>query len=306
MPVMSYSFHPVDVCVMCRSPRRRMLGMRLNASQGLRPASAAGVAVSVKQCADCDLIFADPLPVPASLSDHYGLPPEEYWHSEEFADWSPDYFAQEIETAKRLLPFEKGMTALDIGVGLGKGMRSLTHAGFEAWGIEPSKPFYDRAAEKVDRERLQLAAVEDADFPDESFDFITFGAVLEHIYDPSAVLGRVLKWLKPGGIIQAEVPSSSHLMARLINRYFRLRGTNYVTHISPMHVPFHLYEFGLKSFEKNAAINGYELAEHRYTVCAIYHAPRLLHGPLRWWMDRTNTGMQLTVYLRKPEAAAAA
>ena len=141
-----------------------------------------------------------------------------------------------------------------------------------------------RAAKNVDRERLQLAAVEDAEFPDESFDFITFGAVLEHIYDPSAVLGRALKWLKPGGIIQAEVPSSKHLMARLINFYFRLRGTNYVTDISPMHVPFHLYEFGLKSFQKNALLSGYELAEHRFTVCSIYHVPRLLHGPLRWWM----------------------
>ena len=29
-----------------------------------------------------------------------------------------------------------------------------------------------------------------------------------------------------------------------------MRGTNYVTNISPMHSPFHLYEFGLKSFEE--------------------------------------------------------
>ena len=67
-----------------------------------------------------------------------------------------------------------------------------------------------------------------------------------------------------------------------------------------MHVPFHLYEFGLKSFQKNAGLVGYEIAEHQFTVCSIYHVPRFLHPPLRWWMDRTNTGMQLTVYLRKP------
>jgi 2-polyprenyl-3-methyl-5-hydroxy-6-metoxy-1,4-benzoquinol methylase len=277
--------------------------MRLNASQGMRPRSAEGIAVSVKQCRDCDLIFADPLPIPASLTDHYGVPPEEYWTSEGSGEWSPGYFAHEIETAKRLLPFRKGMKALDVGVGLGLGMRSLAHAGFDVWGIEPSEPFYERAAQKLDRDRLQLAAVEDAEFPAESFDFITFGAVLEHIYDPSAALSRVLSWLKPGGIIQAEVPSSAHLMARLINRYFRLRGTNYVTHISPMHTPFHLYEFGLKSFQKNAQLSGYELADHRFTVCSIYHVPRLLHPPLRWWMERTNSGMQLTVYLRKPAGA---
>ncbi len=88
-----------------------------------------------------------------------------------------------------------------------------------------------------------MSSVEDADFPARSFDFITFGAVLEHLYSPSLALSRALGWLRPGGIIQAEVPSSDHLLSKLLNFYFRLRGTNYVTHLSPMHPPFHLYEF---------------------------------------------------------------
>lgn len=49
---------------MCGSARHRLLGMRLNASQGLRLRAAEGIAVSVKRCADCDLIFADPQRIP--------------------------------------------------------------------------------------------------------------------------------------------------------------------------------------------------------------------------------------------------
>ncbi len=115
---------------MCGSLEFKQLGMRLNHSQGFRPREVSGVAVSVKRCCDCGLVFSDPQPVPGDLSDHYGMPPEDYWQD---LDWSPDYFRTEIDTAKRLLPFRSGMTALDIGAGLGKAMRSLTNAGFETW-----------------------------------------------------------------------------------------------------------------------------------------------------------------------------
>src|SRR4029453_13163912 len=152
---------------------------------------------------------------------------------------------------------------------------------------------------------LALAAVEDADYPLERFDFISFGAVLEHLYSPSIAIEQALKWLRSGGIIQAEVPSSRWLISRLVNLYYRLRQTNFVTNISPMHRPFHLFEFGLTSFEKNGRRAGYEIAEHRYRVCSIPHVPGVFPPPFRWWMEHSNSGMQLTVYLRKlqPDAA---
>lgn len=250
----------------------------------------------MKQCRDCDLIFSDPQPIPNSLFDHYNLPPEDYWAG--LPTWSPEYFSREIRVAKRLLGFRPGMTALDIGAGVGRAMRSLIHAGFDTWGIEPSEPFYKHAIQQIDASRVALSTLEDANYPAANFDFITFGAVLEHLYDPADAIERALRWLKPNGIIQAEVPSSAHLIARLVNLYFRLRGTNYVTHLSPMHPPFHLFEFGLESFRRHGARAGYSVAEHHFDVCEILHFPKVLHPPLRWWMERTQTGMQLTVYLR--------
>lgn len=291
----SYQFNPVAHCDMCGSRNFELLGLRLNGTQGLRPKAVSGIAVSVKQCCDCGLIFSDPQPVPNRLSDHYGIPPEEYW-SELY--WPPDFFSHEIATAKRLLNFRPGMSALDIGAGTGEIMKALIRSGFDAWGLEPSEPFYERAVNDVDPSRLQLATVEEAQF-EERFDFITFGAVLEHLYSPSLALRRAFDWLKPGGIVQAEVPSTKYLISKLVNVYLRLRGTTYVTHLSPMHPPYHLYEFSLDSFRN------YGLAEHSYQVCTIRHFPRFLHPPLRWWMKRTGTGMQLSVYLRKDGPAEA-
>jgi SAM-dependent methyltransferase len=297
-----YQFAAVEACNMCgASPDRfKLLGLRLNRSQGMRPKAASGIAVSVKRCLSCDLIFSDPQPIPDDPTMHYGLPPESYWQT---ADFSIDdsYFRGEIIEAKKLLDFQPGMKALDIGAGVGKCMVALSRAGFQVSGIEPSAPFRDRAISQFGLSLASLAhaGIEDADFAAGEFDFITFGAVLEHLYNPAESLRSAMRWLKPGGVIHAEVPSSSHLIARIVNSYFRLRGTNYVTNLSPMHPPFHLFEFGLRSFELNGARLGYEIARHHYMVCSIYHLPRLLHPLLRAWMARTNTGMQLTLYLRK-------
>jgi SAM-dependent methyltransferase len=276
----------------------RALGMRLNRSQGFRPKRLTGIAVGVRKCARCELIFADPQPIPDNFEDHYG-DADEYWRDEYFAE-DPTYFKREIAAAKPLLPARDKQKALDIGAGIGKAMQALTAAGFDAWGMEPSAPFRDIAIKRgLDPERLVLGGIEDASYPPETFDFVTFGAVLEHLPDPAAALTRALAWLKPGGIIQVEVPSSRHLIARLTNLYFRLRGTNYVTNISPMHAPYHFYEFGLRSFELHGQRCGYEVAHHVYGVGEILHFPRIMHAPLRWYMERTRTGMQLTVYLRK-------
>lgn len=289
---MRYEFRAVADCNMCGSGQMRLLGLRLSNSQGWNPRDAEGIAVPVKQCCKCGLIFTDPQPIPDDLGDHYGIPPEEYWGSAQ--SWTPDYFRRQIETAMQLIGFVPGKTALDIGAGTGLAMKSLAAAGFDVHGIEPSEPFWQRAiANGADPARLTLARIEDAQFAPASFDFITFGAVLEHLFDPGNALDKALSWLRPGGVIQAEVPNADWLIPRFVNRYFRLRGTNYVTHLSPMHPPFHLYEFKLNSFRR------YEVVRHWYDVCDVTHVPWLFKPFFRWWMGRTNSGMQLTIYLRK-------
>ncbi|MBS1574068.1 MAG: class I SAM-dependent methyltransferase [Bacteroidetes bacterium] len=240
------------------------------------------------------------MPIPFDIQDHYGIPPESYWRDNYF-DWQPEYFSQQIKIVKELLPFKERMTALDVGAGLGKCMLSLNRAGFDTYGFEPSKPFFEKAISKmgIDKQKLQLGMIEEISYPDNSFDFITFGAVFEHLYHPAQSLEKAMNWLKPNGIIQIEVPSSKHFIAKLFNFYYRLRGTNYVTNISPMHTPFHLYEFGLKSFEELGKKQGFKIEHHQYDVCEIWFIPKIFHRLLTKYMQWTKTGMQLTVYLRK-------
>lgn len=271
----------------------------MNCSQGKNPKKKIGISTTISKCSTCGLIYSNPQPVPFDIQDHYGKPPEEYWKPVYFiAD--ENYFIQEINTLKTLIEFRSGIRSLDIGTGLGKAMIALSRVGFDTYGFEASKPFYERAISKmgISPSRLKLGMIEDVDYPENHFDFISFGAVLEHLYDPSGSIIKALRWLKPNGIIHIEVPSSDWLINKIVNTYYKLRRSDYVANLSPMHAPFHLYEFSLQSFRVHAQKHGYELALHQYHVCQTF-LPKIADPPLKLFMKATNTGMQLCVWLRK-------
>lgn len=135
-----YYFDFIDKCNMCGSStdKHKILGKRLNQSQGKNPEKKIGITTTIVKCTNCGLIYSNPQPVPVDLQDHYGVPPENYWREEYFAI-NDNYFKVEIERLKSLIDFKNGMKSLDIGAGLGKAMLALSNAGFDAYGFEQSQ-----------------------------------------------------------------------------------------------------------------------------------------------------------------------
>jgi SAM-dependent methyltransferase len=271
----TYAFQPQDRCNMCAAPvadAAETLGKRLGRRQGLRPRRQVGVTTTVQRCTSCGLIFSNPTPVPKSLGQHYDVPVESYWTRD--LSVADAYFARQIETFRSLWQAgeESDAVVLDIGAGVGRAMASLERAGFDVFGLEPSAPFREVAIDRngISPDRLSPASVEEAGYADASFDFVTFGAVLEHLLDPAGCLERALRWTRPGGLVHVEVPSADWLVARMLDLAYRVQGLDYTTHLSPMHSPFHLYEFTLTSFERHAERAGYEIASHRRLVADPY------------------------------------
>ncbi|MEX2527024.1 MAG: class I SAM-dependent methyltransferase [Gemmatimonadota bacterium] len=229
----------------------------------------------------------------------YGIPPESYW-KEDYFTISDNYFQGEIKRLKKIIDFKYGMKSLDIGAGLGKQMMALSKAGFDTYGFEPSKQFHEKAISKmgINPDKWKLGMIEEVEYPENHFDFISFGAVMEHLYDPSDSILKAMKWLKPNGIIHIEVPSSDWFIGKIINLFYKLKRTDYVGNLSPMHEPFHLHEFGLKSFQAHSEQHNYQLAFHEYYVCQTF-MPKMADYILKSYMRWTNTGMQLCVWLRK-------
>ncbi len=300
----TYTFQPQVRCNMCTAPvaeSAETLGKRLGRRQGIRPRNRTGVTTTIQRCRSCGLVFSNPTPIPQDIGQHYDVPVESYWTRD--LTVTDAYFAPQIELFHKLWKQEgsDAAVALDIGAGVGRAMASLERAGFDVFGLEPSAPFREVAVSRngIAPDRLSLATIEEAGYPDATFDFVTFGAVLEHLLDPAACLERALRWTRPGGLIHVEVPSSDWLMARMLDLAYRMQGLDYTTHLSPMHSPFHLYEFTMACFERHAGRAGYEIASHRRFVGDTY-VPARLRRPLAKAMERSGTGMQLEVWLRRP------
>jgi SAM-dependent methyltransferase len=294
----TYTYTAVERCVMCGGSEQKVLGRRLDRHQGLRPRKRVGVTSTVVRCQDCGLIFTNPQPVPASVSDHYEKEPEEYWRPDHLPSADANVGIP-LDQFRRLHSSDgRQLLALDVGAGLGHEMLRLTAAGFDTWGLEPSAAFRERAiAGGVSADRLQLGTVESAVYDLHSFDLVSFGGVLEHVYDPAAVIEQALTWLAPGGLVFAEVPSARWLMARLLNAAYRLQGLDYVTNLSPMHDPFHLYEFTVEAFRRHGERAGYTVPEVTTLPCETF-LPQRVEPFAQRVMELTGTGLQLQVWMR--------
>jgi 2-polyprenyl-3-methyl-5-hydroxy-6-metoxy-1,4-benzoquinol methylase len=110
---------------------------------------------------------------------------------------------------RRLLPLTGRV--LDVGCGraaLGSALRELD---WEVWGIEQSGEACATAAPRLDR--LIEADLHDLDrvrseVGDVRFDGLIFSDVLEHVYDPLAVLQSYLSLVKPGGRVFVSLPNA--------------------------------------------------------------------------------------------------
>lgn len=96
---------------------------------------------------------------------------------------------------------------LDVGCGRGNFSRSIkARQETTAWGIE-----YDTRSAKAARAHMDRVIIGDAavELPKltGTFDCIIFNDVLEHLYDPEAILRTAGKKLTRGGVIVASIPN---------------------------------------------------------------------------------------------------
>jgi 2-polyprenyl-3-methyl-5-hydroxy-6-metoxy-1,4-benzoquinol methylase len=117
---------------------------------------------------------------------------------------SPEW-ATTIDWERRHLPKPKpGMRLLDVGAGSGEFLDFARTCGWDVIGVDP-----DEKAVAAGRSRsldVRHGTIEEIG-EDERFDGITMGHVIEHVYDPHALLEACYKRLKPGGWIWVDTPN---------------------------------------------------------------------------------------------------
>jgi SAM-dependent methyltransferase len=205
------------------------------------------------RCAACGLVHIEPLPDPIralSAYDDY-LPPG----TAAAARWER-MMRPVIDRSAGLIEDWSGRRRgrlLDIGCGYGFFMRVMALRGWRVEGIEVS-PVGRRHA----RETLGLPVsglpVEQQSWPEAHFDVITLFYVIEHLLDPRAMLERVLRWLKPGGLLLLRWPHSTPIV-RLLGPFASL--------LDLYHTPFHLFDFSPASLHALLRQCGYQVLATR-------------------------------------------
>ncbi len=300
---MKYTFNHIYNCNMCGSvtDHHILLGQRLNKSQGFSQENKVGITVSVMRCIECGLIYNQPMPIPANIRDHYDMEITEYWENPAIL-YSKNYFCNQFKMFEQLCgsPPKKNMKALDVGSGLGQTVVALTKAGFEAIGIEPSYSFYESSIlySKLPREKFINNSFENIKLNDNEYDLITCANIIEHLYNPSVSLLKCVKALKPRGLLCICVPSSNWLKATIVNVYYKLIGSGYVTNTSPMHPPFHLYEFTEKTFLQHSKKNKYKVEIISIKPDSIVNIP-LLKNCFGFYTKQFGKGLQMDIWIRK-------
>lgn len=296
------SFTEIDTCNMCgnRSAKNKVLGLRLNGS--LKEKKKDGISITVLKCNKCGYVYSNPQPIDINALEKYkNTSTQNYWKTESVIPDSNHYYV-ELNALKKLKGNNlKNLKILDIGFGLGRTLHKLHEQGMEVWGIEPFESFYENAKNNnqlnFDRNKIQCSTFEDASFEKNQFDLLIFEA-FQHVVDSDYALQKTMQWLKPGGLIQIEVANANWFIAKLINLFYKLKGSNNITNLSPLHAPYNQHEFTVESFEANAKTNKYSIAHIDYYVCDPY-LPSFLGKIATWYMKKTKTGMQFSIWLKK-------
>jgi SAM-dependent methyltransferase len=119
------------------------------------------------------------------------------------------------------LPLPPDARLLDAGCGSGRTLDELAAYG-RASGIDIS-PDAVTVARQRGHDDVQVAAIEDMPFDDDTFDVVTCLDVVEHTPDDRATLAELLRVTRPGGLLLVTVPAYQSLWSRHdeVNLHYR-------------------------------------------------------------------------------------
>ena len=287
-------------CPVCGSNDFQSLGYR----GGDAHHSGMGEKTTIVRCLKCSHQYPNPMPFPVvSLGDLYAEP-EEYFQRHDLEQKKKNGLELMAEFERRL--GKKG-SFLDVGSGRGELMWAAKESGWEFQGVDTSKPFIDFGRTHLGVEGF-IGTLADAKFDDESFDAVTLGGIIEHLYSPAEVLREVHRLLRPGGWFFFDAPNEDGLYMVAGNAYMRVQGKKSVVVLAPTFAPFHVQGFNPKSLKflleaTNFAVRDFDIAgeispqmgEQSFRKKFEFRAAQLVN----WLGNITGRGMYMTVWAQK-------
>lgn len=183
------------------------------------------------RCVRCSMIYASPVPAAMANGTFYDQAGGEYLAAEKLeGDYSDVRFERELHLFRKHCP--RG-SVLDVGCSSGAFLHQLRKRhldDYQIFGTDVANAPLDHAA------KMGVPVIK-GDFLThsfkESFDAVTFWAVMEHLFEPQLFLKKARSILKPGGLCFILVPNMKSLAIRLIGAKYRYIFPEHLNYFTP-------------------------------------------------------------------------
>src|SRR5262245_19413565 len=166
---------------------------------------------TLDSCSICRCLFLNPMPGTEEIAGFY---PKQYWWSAAKPGLLKKFEAiyrrmalrGHVAFISRAADNRSGLDLLDVGCGSASLLGLMKERGFRVMGVDFS-PEAATVGKDENGVTVVVGSLEDAAFPDASFDIVTLFHVMEHVTNPRDVLKEVGRILRPGGSVVLQVPN---------------------------------------------------------------------------------------------------
>lgn len=225
---------------------------------------------NLKQCLNdgCGLIWLDPVPTEEDIALAYR---SYYTHQSEVAKkkigiavlayrilWgilvrATGLIKEQQAIRTRYLGEQVPGKLMEIGCGAGDNLVLMRTLGWVVEGVEID-PIACLKARQMHGLTVHEGTLESRNYPENSFDAITMNHVIEHVFDPVAILKECFRIIKPGGKVVVITPNTDSWGHHEFQENWR-----------GLEPPRHIHIFSPKSMKKCAEAAGFESMEVRTT-----------------------------------------
>jgi 2-polyprenyl-3-methyl-5-hydroxy-6-metoxy-1,4-benzoquinol methylase len=190
------------------------------------------------QCLSCSLAFVANPPDERKVLDQYRLGASSklaYYRMAAQAD--ADSFATLMDVAARYTP--GGGRILDVGCNIGTFVRVARDRGWQATGVDVNNEvvYFGRAGSGLNLLTLDEYEAQ----PDLTFDVIHSSDTVEHFAEPTRIMKRYVRRLRPGGLLVVSTPNYDSRLCKI----FQLKPTEHLFLFNRQSLAFMLRALGL-------------------------------------------------------------
>jgi SAM-dependent methyltransferase len=210
------------------------------------------------ECPSCKLSFVHPEPDQNFLNrEVYSA--ESGYQGNKKSDLSSVIPVKKHQKVIDYLKHEKPGTFLDIGASNGEMMYNVQKMGYKVKGVELNS----RTAQMAKSNNLEVfnGLLENAHYPDDYFDYVYMGDLIEHVTNPVFLLKETRRITKNGGQLIILTPNMDCFWAYatfFLYRLFRIPWSI----ITP---PHHLYNFSINTLSDLLKKSGFKVIKVWYT-----------------------------------------